>query len=83
MVGLARLDTGFGDLEDRMFVDIDEVDVRSVVGVEVVGVDQYSLRTERVIERHQLLGHLRIFHRLADLVPDEFAGVLGRLELRP
>ena len=68
---VAGVDARLGDRRDRILVQVDEPDVRQVVGLVVVGVEARALGAERVVRRAQRLGGLGVLHDRADLVADE------------
>ena len=53
------VDAGLGDRRDRVLAQVDEPDVRQVVGGEVVGVETRPLGGEGVVGRAQRLGRRR------------------------
>ena len=57
-------------LIDRLLAQVDEPDVREVVGLEVAGVEARPLGTEVVVLRAERLGGLGILHDRADLLAD-------------
>ena len=42
---------GLGDALDRVALDVHELDVRAIVGLEVVGIDAQALHAERIALR--------------------------------
>ena len=74
-----RLDAVLGDADDRLLTQVDEPDVRQVVGLEVAGIEARPLGTEVVVLRAERLGGLGILHDRADLLADHLGhDVVGR-----
>ena len=65
-----RLDAFLRDADDRLLTQVDEPDVRQIVGLEVAGVEARPLGTEVVVLRAERLGGRGIFHDRADLLAD-------------
>ena len=65
-----RLDAILGDADDRLLMQVDEPDVRQVVGLEVAGIQARPLGTEVVVLRAERLGGPGILHGRADLLAD-------------
>jgi hypothetical protein len=65
-----RLDAVLGDADDRLLAQIDEPDVRQVVGLEVAGIEARPLGTEVMVLRAERLGRSGILHGRADLLAD-------------
>ena len=66
-----RVDAVGGDPRDRFLAQVHKLDVRPVVGVEIVGIDAQALHAERIALGRQGCCGLRILHRLADLLAHE------------
>ena len=81
VVGGRRPDAGGRDLVDGRLEEVDERDVRTVVGVEVVGIDERTLRGKRMVGRAELLRDDRVLHDLGDLPADEVGRGLVGLEV--
>ena len=70
----------FGDLLDRIGLDVDQLDIRPVEGREIVGVDADALGADRVAVRLQQLCRGGVLDDLGDLAADEIGGgVVGGL----
>jgi hypothetical protein len=65
-----RLDAVLGDADNRLLTQVDEPDVRHVVGLEVAGIEAGPLGPEVVALRGERLGGLGILHDRADLLAD-------------
>ena len=65
-----RLDAILGDADDRLLTQVDEPDVRQIVGLEVAGIEARPLGTEVMVLRAERLGSFGIFHGRADLLAD-------------
>ena len=70
----------FGDLLDRIGLDVDQLDIRPVEGREIIRVDADALGADRVAVRLQQLCRGGILDDLGDLAADEIGGgVVGGL----
>ncbi len=79
VVAVGRADAGGGELDDGGLLQVDEGDIRPVVGLEVVDVDAQALRAEGVVGRGERRRDLRVVHGRADLLAHELGGNLVRL----
>ena len=71
------LDAVGGEALDRRLRDVDQFDVRQIVGLEIAGIDAEALAAEHIV-RTQQLGGGRILHDAADLAAGEVGdGVVG------
>ena len=77
-----RVDPRLGDRLDRILPEVDQMDVRQVEGLVVVGVDARTLGAVEVVLRAQRVGRLGIAHDLADLAAQELADGLVGLGVR-
>ena len=70
---VGRLDPALGDPHDRRLPEVDERDVRAVVGLVVAGHEGRALLAEAMVLRDQPLGGLGVLDDAADLFGDELA----------
>jgi hypothetical protein len=68
---LARLQAVFGNTNDRFLVDVDEIDIVAIEGLEIVGIEAQPLGAERIALRRQLFGGDRILDDPAHLLCEE------------
>ena len=66
-------DAGRRDLLDRLLPQVNQRDVRAVIGGIIVGIETWPLGAERMIEGTQRRSRLGILHDVADLLADQFA----------
>ena len=77
--GAVDLDATGGEALDRRLGDIDQFDMRKIVGLEVAGIDAEPLAAEHVV-RAQQVGRRRILDDAADLGARKIGdGVVGGL----
>ena len=69
--GIARADSPWRDLFDRIGPDIHQRDIVAVESLEIIGVDRRALCRVGVVDVGQFRRRRRVFHDIADLRADE------------
>jgi hypothetical protein len=78
---IGKLDAFGRDPLDWVALDADQLDVRLVVSLQIVGLERNAMRTEAVVCRDQCLAQLGILEARAHLAADELGYLLADVVL--